>query len=82
MLVRGDLSPSSTPIPPMANHDGNFKAYNLGRGQAFSVLQIVEAMSKATGCKYEYEIVGRRYVHSSLLFSVLCPQELSSAWFS
>lgn len=37
-----------------------FKAYNLGRGQAYSVLQIIDAMAKATGYKYEYEIVGRR----------------------
>lgn len=27
-----------------------------------SVLQIVEAMRKATGFDYKYEIIGRRYV--------------------
>ena len=45
-------------------HDTNgvrYKAYNLGRGQGVSVLQIVDAMRKATGYEYEYEIVGRRW---------------------
>ena len=39
-----------------------FRAYNLGRGQGVSVLQIVEAMRKATGIDYQYEIIGRRCV--------------------
>ncbi|CAK5264459.1 unnamed protein product [Mycena citricolor] len=37
-----------------------YKAYNLGRGKGFSVLQIVQAMREATGFDYQYEIVGRR----------------------
>jgi UDP-glucose 4-epimerase len=37
-----------------------FKAYNLGKGRGVSVLQIVEAMRKATGFDYKYEIIGRR----------------------
>ena len=37
-----------------------FKAYNLGKGTGMSVLQIVEAMRKATGFDYKYEIIGRR----------------------
>lgn len=37
-----------------------FKAYNLGKGRGMSVLQIVEAMRKATGFDYRYEIIGRR----------------------
>ncbi|EKM61833.1 uncharacterized protein PHACADRAFT_248699 [Phanerochaete carnosa HHB-10118-sp] len=40
--------------------DARFKAYNLGRGKGVSVLQIVEAMKKATGYDFEWEIVGRR----------------------
>ncbi|THH15115.1 hypothetical protein EW146_g5312 [Bondarzewia mesenterica] len=40
--------------------EARYKAYNLGRGQGFSVLQIVEAMRKATGFDYKSEIVGRR----------------------
>lgn len=39
-----------------------YKAYNLGKGKGMSVLQIVEAMRKATGFDYKYEIIGRRYV--------------------
>lgn len=37
-----------------------FKAYNLGKGRGVSVLQIVEAMRKATGFDYKYEVIGRR----------------------
>lgn len=37
-----------------------YKAYNLGKGKGMSVLQIVEAMRKATGFNYQYEVVGRR----------------------
>ncbi|KAJ3900436.1 UDP-glucose 4-epimerase [Lentinula edodes] len=39
---------------------GKFKAYNLGKGKGMSVLQIVEAMRKATGFEYQTEVVGRR----------------------
>ena len=37
-----------------------FKAYNLGKGRGVSVLQIVEAMRRATGFDYKYEVIGRR----------------------
>jgi len=37
-----------------------FKAYNLGKGRGVSVLQIVEAMCRATGFDYKYEVIGRR----------------------
>jgi UDP-glucose 4-epimerase len=39
-----------------------YKAYNLGRGQGFSVLQILEAMRAETGFNYRYNIIGRRCV--------------------
>ena len=45
--------------------DGHFKAYNLGKGHGMSVLQIVEAMRKATGHDYKYEVIGRRCVFLS-----------------
>ncbi|GLB43610.1 putative UDP-glucose 4-epimerase [Lyophyllum shimeji] len=38
----------------------HYKAYNLGKGRGMSVLQIVEAMRKATGFNYKTEIIGRR----------------------
>lgn len=38
----------------------NFKAYNLGKGRGQSVLDIVAAMTKATGHEYKTEVVGRR----------------------
>ncbi|KAJ3478086.1 hypothetical protein NLI96_g10011 [Meripilus lineatus] len=40
--------------------EARYKAYNLGKGKGLSVLQIVEAMRKATGYDYKYEIIGRR----------------------
>ncbi len=40
--------------------EGLYRAFNLGRGKGMSVLDMINAMSKATGYKYKYEIVGRR----------------------
>ncbi|CCL98898.1 uncharacterized protein FIBRA_00905 [Fibroporia radiculosa] len=40
--------------------EGRYKAYNLGKGKGMSVLQIVDAMRKATAYDYKYEIIGRR----------------------
>ena len=39
---------------------GKYKMYNLGKGKGLSVLDMVKAMEKATGFKFEAEIVGRR----------------------
>lgn len=39
---------------------GHYRAFNLGTGRAFSVLQMIEAMRKATGKELPYDIVGRR----------------------
>jgi UDP-glucose 4-epimerase len=61
LLALDALAPSSTACdnckPPTP-----YKAYNLGRGQGFSVLQILEAMRAATGFNYRYDIIGRRCV--------------------
>ena len=40
--------------------EARYKAYNLGKGKGMSVMQIVEAMRKATGFDYKYVVVGRR----------------------
>ncbi|KAK7063916.1 UDP-glucose 4-epimerase [Favolaschia claudopus] len=40
--------------------DARYRAYNLGQGKGVSVLQIIDAMRKATGFDFKYEIVGRR----------------------
>ncbi|KAJ7610875.1 THO complex subunit 1 transcription elongation factor-domain-containing protein [Roridomyces roridus] len=40
--------------------DARYKAYNLGQGRGISVLEIIEAMRKATGFDFKYEIIGRR----------------------
>lgn len=44
--------------------NARFKAYNLGKGRGMSVLNIVEAMRKATGFAYKTEVIGRRCVSS------------------
>jgi UDP-glucose 4-epimerase len=40
-------------------HEGA-EEINLGRGEGFSVLEIIDAYEKASGVKIPYEIVGRR----------------------
>lgn len=40
--------------------EGRYRAFNLGKGKGMSVLQMIEAMRKASGYDYQYEIVGRR----------------------
>lgn len=37
-----------------------WKAYNLGTGRGYSVLNVIDAFAKASGRKIEYEVVGRR----------------------
>lgn len=66
LLALDALAPGSTvfdncPTPAL------YKAYNLGRGQGFSVLQILEAMRAATGFDYRYNIIGRRCVPLSIV---------------
>lgn len=41
---------------------GYFRAFNLGKGKGMSVLNMIEAMRKASGYDFQYEIVGRRWV--------------------
>jgi len=62
-LASGHLLALDALAPDSKTFDGSvarFKAYNLGKGKGLSVLQIVEAMRKATGFDYKYEIIGRR----------------------
>lgn len=40
--------------------DPGLVTYNLGTGNGYSVLQLIEAFSKASGVEIPYEIVGRR----------------------
>ncbi len=55
-LAPGSIAFDNCPTP------ARYKAYNLGRGQGFSVLQILNAMRITTGFKYAYNIIGRRCV--------------------
>ncbi|CAL1694931.1 unnamed protein product [Somion occarium] len=59
LLALDALSPSSNVFDNCPT-EARFKAYNLGKGKGMSVLQIVEAMRKATGFDYKYVIIGRR----------------------
>ena len=64
-LAKGHLLAMDALEPESKVFDNNtsearYKAYNLGKGKGMSVLQIVEAMRKATGFDFKYEIVGRR----------------------
>ncbi|OSX67145.1 hypothetical protein POSPLADRAFT_1164424 [Postia placenta MAD-698-R-SB12] len=59
LLALEALEPNSTVFDSCPT-ETRYKAYNLGKGKGMSVLQIVEAMRKATGFDYKYEIVGRR----------------------
>ena len=59
VLALEALTPESQIFDP--NSPAFFKAYNLGKGRGVSVLQIVEAMRRATGFDYKYEIIGRRW---------------------
>lgn len=61
LLALDALAPGSS-FASWNPSEGYFKAYNLGKGNGLSVLDILEAMRKATGFDYKYEIIGRRYV--------------------
>lgn len=59
-LDRDDIYTSAKSGSGFGGSGGKYKAYNLGKGRGMSVLQMVEAMRKASQFPYEYEIVGRR----------------------
>jgi len=59
LLALDALEPESSVFDNCPD-DARYKAYNLGKGKGMSVLQIVEAMRKATGFDFKYEIIGRR----------------------
>lgn len=40
--------------------EGQYRAFNLGKGKGQSVLNMIEAMKKASGFEYKYEIIGKR----------------------
>jgi len=39
---------------------GKYRAFNLGKGKGMSVLNMIDAMKKASGFDYKFDIVGRR----------------------
>ncbi|KAJ8586500.1 UDP-glucose 4-epimerase [Rhizopogon salebrosus TDB-379] len=59
LLALDALAPESNTFDNCLD-EARYKAYNLGKGKGMSVLQIVEAMRKATGFDFKYEVIGRR----------------------
>lgn len=58
-LARGHLAAISNGIYGTAMKS-NCEAYNLGTGTGYSVLQVLDAYSRAAGQQVPYKIVGRR----------------------
>ncbi|KAJ6469590.1 THO complex subunit 1 transcription elongation factor-domain-containing protein [Mycena vitilis] len=58
LLALEALTPNSKVFD--STPDAKYKAYNLGQGKGISVLQIIDAMRKATGFDFKYEITSRR----------------------
>ncbi|KAG1779569.1 THO complex subunit 1 transcription elongation factor-domain-containing protein [Suillus placidus] len=77
LLALDALAPEST-IFDNCPDDARYKAYNLGKGKGMSVLQIVEAMRKATGFDFKYEVIGRRQVYFSPISIIPCLPILDS----
>jgi UDP-glucose 4-epimerase len=77
LLALDALAPEST-IFDNCPDDARYKAYNLGKGKGMSVLQIVEAMRKATGFDFKYEIIGRRQVYLLPIAIIPCLPILNS----
>lgn len=62
-LAKSESDPSSNIFSSIdVTQEGYFRAFNLGKGKGMSVLNMIEAMKKASGFDYKYEIVGRRLV--------------------
>lgn len=57
-----------------------YKAYNLGTGRGCSVLELVDAFSKACGKKIDYEIVGRREGDVAVSFADVCLAKHELKW--
>jgi hypothetical protein len=57
---------------------GYYRAFNLGKGKGMSVLDMINAMKKASGFDFQYEIVGRRCVSLFFLLLPLTPYSSSS----
>lgn len=59
-LPKDQIFEKPTRLAGFGETKGHYKAYNLGKGKGMSVLNMVEAMKKASGFDYKFEIVGRR----------------------
>ncbi|VDP13661.1 unnamed protein product [Echinostoma caproni] len=73
-----DLSKAHVSALRMLNNNCGLKAYNIGTGKGYSVLEIIRAMEKASGKRIPYRICARRrgdtdaiYADPSLAFHEL-----------
>jgi UDP-glucose 4-epimerase len=55
-----DLARGHTAALKHLTKNPGFEIFNLGRGQGYSVYEIIQAFEKASGVKIPYEVVGRR----------------------
>ena len=78
-LPKDDIFKSQDKGTGFGASGGKFKAYNLGKGKGMSVLQMVDAMHKASGFEYKVEVVGRRYVHILICHATLIPQRFAGS---
>ncbi|TDP40217.1 UDP-glucose 4-epimerase [Idiomarina aquatica] len=58
----------------------NIKIYNLGTGRGYSVLEVIEAFSRASGKKIPYEIVKRRPGDVAKCWADPSKSELELGW--
>ncbi|XP_013772258.2 UDP-glucose 4-epimerase-like [Limulus polyphemus] len=77
-LAKGSVAPLNK-----MNEDPNykgFKAYNLGMGKGYSVLQLIKAFSKESGKKIPYTIGERRGIDVAQLFAHIGLAEKDLGW--
>ena len=55
-----DLARAHVSAVAHMEHRSGFEAINVGTGSAVTVLELVKAFERASGCKVPYELVGRR----------------------
>ena len=59
-LAKAHVKALQAQVGESTDETGSCKAYNLGTGQGFSVLEVISAFEKACGHKIPYQIVARR----------------------
>ncbi|XP_076323339.1 UDP-glucose 4-epimerase-like [Tachypleus tridentatus] len=77
-LAKGNVAPLKKMIED-PNYKG-FKAYNLGMGKGYSVLQLIKSFCKESGKKIPYNIGERRGIDAAQLFADIRLAEKDLGW--